>query len=483
MDISSKSKVLILDFDHTLFLSNSTEEYLDSARPKVVCALLLTLIDWLKIWKIFPGDQKRLVYRDPIRVIIISVLLPWTYILYLSRASYLSKKYINESVKKIIFLRDWEKLVIASNGSKFILKPLLKAAKVEQDLLLGSGFLPFGDSIRSLGKKFFIQRELLPHELKQATFITDNEEDKNLVDIVGEFKFFRWPQERRFRAGQNVYIPFVYTHASKRGNDNHLLNVVILEDFPIILLAYIFTSSYAFDLLSLVSLFCLVLSFWCIYEVGYFENDLFELRYEAEHKNVYKLKYIEKIQNFPLELFAWIWALGLGSLGIALMQREVCTSFNCLTYLAANVSLWAIWLISVRVIYRIYNGSDFRIRQLFFPLLQISRLAGPVLFFSVNFLGVFLIVAQVVSRWVGYLVYRGGGNPKQINQKFVRHIVFIMLAAGLAIIQESPQIFISLQFVVILTWSIVRGHFKPLMKNTQGKKPDLGIVSSDIGSR
>ena len=37
--------LIVVDFDETLFLRNSTEEFLDSARPALLAAIMLRLLD------------------------------------------------------------------------------------------------------------------------------------------------------------------------------------------------------------------------------------------------------------------------------------------------------------------------------------------------------------------------------------------------------------------------------------------------------
>ena len=456
MEINQDSEILILDFDHTLFLSNSTEEYLDSARPKILCALLLALIEGLKPWNLFPGENKRFVHRDAIRILVVSTLLPWTYFLYIFRINHLLKKYLNSELIKIISSKKWNKIVIASNGFNLIINPILRKININFDMVLCAKLYPAKDAIRKIGKRSFLQNKLVSNELIKATFFTDNTEDKNLIGVVGELKFYEWQQSKHFRAGQDTYIPFVYTEASNRGNKNHVVNTIILTDFLIILLAYAFITTISTQLI--LSLFLLVFSFWCIYETGYYENDLFELRYESRHKkinNIDKLKSIKKFQDYPIEFNAWIWALLSGFLGLFFLN-----AYNNLYQLTVNLLIWLGWLVTVRVIFRIYNYCQLRLRMVIYPILQVSRLTGPILFLPTNFFGIFLITSQVVSRWLWYLIYRADGDPKSVPHHFVRHLVFILLVIGLAIVQKDPNVFVSWQLALILLWSLARDYSK-----------------------
>ena len=207
-EISCDSDVLIVDFDHTLFLSNSTEEYLDTAFPAPASAFVLALIDWLKPWSLFPGEKKRFVYRDAIRVFLISLLFPWTYFIYLLKARKLVKKYLNPAVVGIVDSKKWSKTVIASNGFRFILRPLIRQIAYQFDVVIDSHIFPSKEGVRNLGKKSFIQKSLTDQELSRATFISDNKDDESVAGLVGDLKLIRWPNEKRIKAGATCLYSF-----------------------------------------------------------------------------------------------------------------------------------------------------------------------------------------------------------------------------------------------------------------------------------
>ena len=67
---------IIVDFDETLILRNSTEEYLDSIQPRFIAAFLLYLISLFKPW-IFLGKVLRIhISQDWIRVFFVTALFP-----------------------------------------------------------------------------------------------------------------------------------------------------------------------------------------------------------------------------------------------------------------------------------------------------------------------------------------------------------------------------------------------------------------------
>src|SRR5258707_2301920 len=65
---------LLVDVDETLYLRNSTEDFIDCAWPGLVALLLLRVLDVLKPWRLTGGSDT----RDTWRVCAISTFFPWT---------------------------------------------------------------------------------------------------------------------------------------------------------------------------------------------------------------------------------------------------------------------------------------------------------------------------------------------------------------------------------------------------------------------
>jgi hypothetical protein len=66
--------LLIVDLDHTLYLQNSTEDYIGTARPAVVASFALQVLGVLKPWRLTGGRTT----SDLWRVVVLTSLLPWT---------------------------------------------------------------------------------------------------------------------------------------------------------------------------------------------------------------------------------------------------------------------------------------------------------------------------------------------------------------------------------------------------------------------
>jgi hypothetical protein len=65
---------VLLDFDETLYLRNSTEDFIDSARPALLALIVMRLLDFIEPWRWTGGVETRDVWR--VRCIV--ALFPWT---------------------------------------------------------------------------------------------------------------------------------------------------------------------------------------------------------------------------------------------------------------------------------------------------------------------------------------------------------------------------------------------------------------------
>ena len=450
--IQSDSQHLILDFDHTLFLSNSTEEYLDCAYPKVLVALILAFIEGFKPWRLFPQDNARFIYRDAIRVWTITLLFPWTLLVWRWKSSKLAQRYANTEILDVAIAHDWTTKVIASNGFKFILIPLLNALNFQYDILISSQFGQLKNGVRGRGKLDILQRDYGDRlSLDKASFITDNDDDTDLLGAVRNPVQQVWDNARHFRACQNTYIPFVYTEGSDRGNKNHVINTILLTNYLILLMSYGMSS--AFSIYNAIALLCLSVSFWCIYEAGYYENDFHEVNHEDTKGEGKK---ILKFANYPVEVGAWTWGGAIALIGIVAYFSQGDPSLAEWKTYGVGLSIWAAWLLVVRLTFRIYNYSQRPVRVLLYPVLQIFRLAGPVLFLPLNVLGICLIVAQATSRWVWYLVYRTGGDRKAAPHHVVRLFIFLAFSSLFVATEQNLAPVLTLQFAIMLLWSLGR---------------------------
>ena len=78
VETASSNSLIILDFDETLLLRNSTAEYLNSLRPRIIGLLLLKLLYFLRPWCWLPKPFKGTKVQDWFLVTASTILLPWT---------------------------------------------------------------------------------------------------------------------------------------------------------------------------------------------------------------------------------------------------------------------------------------------------------------------------------------------------------------------------------------------------------------------
>ena len=107
----------------------------------------------------------------------------------------------------------------------------------------------------------------------------------------------------------------------------------------------------------------LVLSFWCIYEIGYIENEQIAEKYEVKPK--LSATYQRYIKRFDPWL-PWFWATFFAVPGLILLTSvETIEYSRHLSFLQINFSpliivagLWLVFLLAVRLTFGIYNLID-----------------------------------------------------------------------------------------------------------------------------
>lgn len=293
----------------------------------------------------------------------------------------------------------------------------------------------------------------------------------------------------------NYYIPLQYTVKVKKVRKNYLIRVILGEDFLIILLAFNwFTSHPLGNALGLLSIF---ISFWCIYEIGYIENDLVGKKFEQAP--VLSSSYASYEKNFR-SWQPWISAIVLATVGILVVQFANEPSFwdlfgaksvktweisNDLMILLTKLAVWLLFLMLVRGLFRIYNYANKQTRVWLYSILQTCRCYGFLTIFQTNTLGIILLMSHTIARSIPYIIYRyiGGKTedwPKQFPIGFFRFLLYIFLLVSLTI--ASPDFPLSLlidkQAILIALFCLVRGSrhcwrvlsgLKPVWKDSSNK--------------
>ena len=188
---ATKDNLIILDFDETLLLRNSTAEYIDSLRPRLLGFILVTLLKIVRPWYWLPqpfrGDQT----RDWFLVTIPTILLPWSLLLWQQRAQKLAQDYENSVLVSTVENNSEAPIIVASLGFNFIINPILQQMSMRCDRLVGCRFWQ-GASDRNQGKLLMMQEVLSEAEIKSAILITDSEDDLPILEIVGQPYLVVW---------------------------------------------------------------------------------------------------------------------------------------------------------------------------------------------------------------------------------------------------------------------------------------------------
>ncbi len=418
---------LLVDLDETLYLRNSTEDFIDCARPGLLALLLLRMLDALKPWRMTGGDT-----RDNWRVCAIHTFFPWTHWRWRAKVPFLAERHLNRELKAALKTRA-EPPIILTTGFKSIVAPLLAAMGFADAPLVAARSYAFAD--RRNGKLRMASRELGAETLGRCLFVTDSVNDFEVLQNCARPLRTLWPQASYRRALSDVYLPGEYISRIKRPGERYILRGIIQEDFVFWLLSSIALAIN--PLTHLAGLLLLLVSFWSIYERGYVDNDLVAYRYEPDPK------LSTNFGRVPVATPAaqpWIWAVLAGAVGVAILCPDKMG-------FVVHFVRWVTVLILTSACFFLYNRLDKATRVWVYPLLQFARSAAFTVIVPITPAGVAALGALMLSRWMSYQAYRltsaGEGWPN-LRPEFARLISFLLL---------SLMISGSLGLSVLLTWS------------------------------
>ncbi len=459
---------VIVDFDETLFLRNSTQEYLNSLQPRIVGSFFLAFLSLLKPWNWLPAPLKGDISRDWLKVVLATLFFPWTLIVWQLKAKKIALFYSNKTLIKAINKNPNSRIIISSLGFDFIIRPIVKHLPVKIEQIICCRFWQGGGD-RYKGKLLMTTTALGEDIVKDAVLITDSNDDLPLLSQVSKPCLLVWPEAKNIHAMLDVYIPFFYLEKVKKPGQPYFINEILGNDLLFLILASSWISSQ--PIIHALSMTFLILSFWCIYETGYMENDLVAEKFEKKPKltDTYQ-RYKTRINLWQ----PWIWSAFFAIPGILLLEltKELPTNlifkfeFIALhrTNLLTDAVSWISVLIFVRVIFWIYNHIDKKTRVWLYPVLQACRCFGFLTVTVSNLVGTMIFTAHVISRWVPYIIYRYAkvdGWPKNIAQLF-RVLIFGLLLTAVALGTQDASILISWQTFAIFTYCAYRGRRLPL---------------------
>jgi hypothetical protein len=437
---------VLIDLDETLYLRNSTEDFIDSARPALLALILMRLLDAIRPWRWTGGDAT----RDVWRVRCILLFFPWTRARWPRQAARLAHAWANAALIEALHERargaDHEPPVITTIGFEFIVTPLVAALGLSpRTRIIAARHGVFAE--RAAGKLSLLSTVLGQGRLWRSLVLTDSAQDQPLLEICALPLHTVWPQARYQPAFSQLYLPGQYLSRVKRPGERYISRSILQDDFAVWVLAAL-GFVLAQPLLHFAGLLCLLLSFWSIYECGYVDNDRVADRFEREPKLT--REYREAPVATP-RWAPWGWALASGAAGAALLRGADLEGLYAFTG-------WVAVLLATYSVFLIYNRLEKSSRIWWYAFLQLVRAAAIVVLVPVSVIGAAAIAAHTLAKWQPYYMYRmvGGAWPS-VSYFLPRLLFFVIIAAALSFAMGVSVIW-NWSTAALLAWNVFRAR-------------------------
>jgi phosphoserine phosphatase len=429
---------LFVDLDETLYLGNSTEDFINLASPALLALLIMRVLDALRPWRWTGGDST----RDTWRIRAIRTLLPWTQWRWHRHVGRLAAQYCNRQLVSALQEKE-RQVIVVTLGFQPVVRPLVAALGFPNARIIAARADSFED--RRQGKLHSAINEL-GHELVGASlFVTDSLDDLPLLSKCARPLRTVWPAARFRRALATVYLPSEYVAQVKHPGQRYLWRVIVQEDYAFWLLSTIGLAANPW--MHAVGIAVLLSSFWTIYERGYVDND-----WVAEHlEDDGKLS--GNYWHAPVAtpwLQPWVWAVLSGALAVYILDWPAIRPWD--------LAKWVAVLLATYGTFKIYNRIDKRSRIWMYGALQFARAASFLVLVPGTVSGVAALGALILARWVAYYVYRiNGGNWPELPVNLIR-LLFFALLAGLLAVTLGPGFLLRWTAPAILTWNVFRAR-------------------------
>jgi hypothetical protein len=480
---SSQNTPIIVDFDETLLLRNSTAEYLNSLQPRIIGSLFLKIIAFLQPWKWIVRSKEKVNIRDWFFVVCTTVLMPWNLFLWKKKACDIALKHSNYQLVEELNKSKNNEIIVATLGFNFIVEPILNHIPVTYSRVISCRFW-LGLEDRQKGKLAMLEESIDEQKIANSIVITDSLNDSPLLKKAAKPLFIVWDKARYTYPMGDIYFPMMYIHKVKKAGKQYISKAILLDDLPIFLLSLSWLSSQ--PILHGLGILFLLFSFWCIYEFGYYENDLVAEKYE-KNPVLSDTYYTSQITVSWWQV--WIWALLFGSIGIFALEASEKIEIFQLNYsiahreeiVASYLVLFAAWmgfLLVSRLCFWVYNYVNKPTRIWLYFVLQFTRYCGFLVVTKTNLVGISFLLVQMLSRSISYLVYRYTGGDREnwpdLQEKFLRWFLFTFTIAGLSFAQGDIFLLINWQTAIIFAWCTFRGvnHIKRAVNN-------FGLIQQD----
>lgn len=259
-----------------------------------------------------------------------------------------------------------------------------------------------------------------------------------------------------------MYLPFAYASAVKHPQQRFVWRSVVQEDGMFWLLATVFLAPQ--PLWHAVATALFLVSFWCIYEQGYIENDQVAVQFEGAMGRVPD----GFADHRPAFWLPWTWAVLLGAAGAGVLAWQG-GALPALAPWLSQTLIWVGFLAATRLIFAFYNRLSPASRPVFYVLLQVCRNFGVLAFAAANLVGVLILAAHTLARGLPYYVYRFASRVQRRSPDWpelpvflIRLLTFVFLVAAIAVGTRDLGIVLQLQTWVILAWCVYRSRKESL---------------------
>ena len=452
-ELPSHARVVV-DFDETLWLSNSTLLYLDSVRPRWLAWLVFKMVSLC--FRLLPGSWG--LWRDGCALVAVTCVCPWVLWSWRRQADQLASTHANMPLGNALVTSCLpSQVVVCSFGMDFVIRPLLSAlwrrvgspvnshrqpdSSVWAEVPLVACSWRSSGTDRRVGKRAMLANAGCPlvSDGPPWAVVTDSLDDKELLDHATHPLYVRWAAAQQVHLFFDLYLPLRYVHTQRHPGQSFPLRVVLYEEWGGLLLVYA-PAVWAIPMVA-PALLLLTLSFWVIYEQGYAENDRVAVQREGKQPQPHEQERFESAHRSG-ERWAWGWAGVLGFAAMALLAPASAmwgqTMWGGLGGSAWWVGgcIWLSMLAGMRLTYRVYNHLQPAPRVWLYPALQLWKLLPAALFLSIGTVGMAFVLAYTVSRWFPYWIYRAGGQRSGFPELALRTV---LLLAGLLLVGQLSQ--------------------------------------------
>lgn len=455
---------VIVDFDETLYLRNSTEDFLDCMTPGLVGKLFLKALGLLGPWRITGS-----LTRDAWRVRIVALLFPWIWLSWRARVEALAAARVNPRLRAALARRG--DVIVATLGFEPVVRPLLDAMGLAHVKLVACRF---GSIVDRRARKLALLRAQIGEEaVARSLVITDSQDDAPLLEACAVPLFVIWPEARFVPALSRVYLPLEYLTEVKRPGKRYFLGAILGDDYIVWVLASIALAG--FWVPHVLGLLLLLISFWAIYERGYVDNDEMAARHEKDPvlSETFHGSHVATPKVTP-----WIWALVFGAAGVTVLAWPNEPS-------VAELVAWGGVLAATHIFFHAYNRIDKAARVWMFAGLQLLRVFAFVAIVPVTAIGAIALAALAMARWVLYCVYRATktGNWPGLPVQVVRLTLFLVMGFTL-LIGSGAQSIEWWTGVALLFWCMLRAarNIHAIMRSTRSIYADSAALPAAAAS-